>query len=386
MRGLFYFRTHVNDLQNAGVIKKCRHLAAAFQAHGVEADTLFFNDEGLLLNENTAFRTPFFARKNTVGHLLLYYFWADTFLMRKRFLNNYDFLFIRHLPAHPLFLMFLKTIKRQNPALRVVIEFPTWPYDREIKGFKGRSMLLLDRMARRRLHRYADVALHIGEETAIWNIPALRFANGIHPDDCPPPAPGNTRPEGVLSFVFAGNISPWHGLDRLLNGLSDYQKVQGGLKTVLTIIGQGTEKQRLINIVSEKGMADCIHFLPPVGQSELQEWYRRSDVAIGSLGLHRIGLQSGTPLKHREYCAAGLPFLYAGADPDFDGFEGAFRVPADDTPIDIPALVGFFEGLKRRNARYPHALYEYAVQNLSWKNKIGPVVQLLKTGSIERQE
>lgn len=53
--------------------------------------------------------------------------------------------------------------------------------------------------------------------------------------------------------------------------------------------------------------------------SDLENMYRRMDVAIGSLACHRKGLQEACPLKCREYSANGLPIVAGYHDTDLSG-------------------------------------------------------------------
>ena len=44
---------------------------------------------------------------------------------------------------------------------------------------------------------------------------------------------------------------------------------------------------------------------------ELKDFVNRADIGIASLGMHRLGLNVASTLKVKEYCAYGLPFIYA---------------------------------------------------------------------------
>ena len=54
-----------------------------------------------------------------------------------------------------------------------------------------------------------------------------------------------------------------------------------------------------------------------LNKSQFQAVMQQSDIAIGTLGLHRIGLSQMAPLKLREYLAYGLPSIIAYQDTDF---------------------------------------------------------------------
>lgn len=99
------------------------------------------------------------------------------------------------------------------------------------------------------------------------------------------------------------------------------------------------------------GLEDRVFFLGPLFGSGLEEAFEGCDLAISSLGFHRIGLIEGSPLKTREYAARGLPVV--GSYTDTGILEGSkfpfFKVAADDDPID---LEGAFEFAVRNRDRF----------------------------------
>jgi hypothetical protein len=53
--------------------------------------------------------------------------------------------------------------------------------------------------------------------------------------------------------------------------------------------------------------------------SQLAELYQSMDIGLGTLALHRKGMNEACPLKCREYAAFGLPFIIGYKDNDFSG-------------------------------------------------------------------
>ena len=380
MRGLFYYRTHLDDPQNAGVVKKCRNVATAFQLYDCQADTIFFSERGLLLNEHPWARWPVRTPKGSIGHIFLFFVFADFQLLRKLHFADYQFILIRHMPTHPGFIFFLQLLKRKYPQLEIILDFPTWPYDRELgRGLQGRFLLWLDRLCRQRLQRYVNRALHIGPESDIWGMSTLQVSNGIQPEDFPLKKSADHK--SSLMLVFAGSIAPWHGLDRVLLGLAKYYvgKKKPATKVSLTIIGQGDASETLRRMAEQYGVEAYVHFAGLQNAQQIKEYYQKADIAVGSLALHRIGLTQGTPLKHREYCAAGLPFVFAGIDADFGpDFLYAWQVPADDSPLDITALQHFFQKIANEQ-HFREQMQAFARSKLSWKVKISPIIAYLRS-------
>jgi hypothetical protein len=109
----------------------------------------------------------------------------------------------------------------------------------------------------------------------------------------------------------------------------------------------------------------------------LDELFDRSDIAIASLGMHRIGLESASSLKTREYCARGIPFLFAGRDISFgDDFPFALRVPTGDDPIDFGRVLSEHANVLARVANPAAEMRAYAAAHLSWKTRLNEIMRV----------
>ncbi|OZI72182.1 glycosyltransferase [Bordetella genomosp. 12] len=112
--------------------------------------------------------------------------------------------------------------------------------------------------------------------------------------------PHNTRAQLLL---VGSPGQPWHGVDKVqrLAGLMpecDFHVVVPGLH------GPGTEN---------------LQFHGGLYGADLAQRYAQTDVAIGTLALHRKGMQQAAPLKTREYLAHGIPVMAGYADADLQG-------------------------------------------------------------------
>ncbi|HOY06133.1 MAG TPA: glycosyltransferase [Saprospiraceae bacterium] len=380
MKGLFYFRTHRNDPANQGVVGKCEAYVQAFTAQGIDADVIWYDEEGLVFNDRKIVVSFPGNRKKSVGHFLTFYRNGDRRLAHTLNFREYDFIVIRHMPTHRAFLKLLEKAKKTNPRIRIIIELPTWPYDAEMKGPIGSFMLTVDRLYRARLREFTDRFLHYGPEEGIWGVPAIFVQNGISVGRIPPPVA--LRPEpGLLRMTFIGSMGYWHGLDRLLEGMRIFlDKKNAGTQPAihLKILGNGAESEEIRALVARLGLQHHVTLIPPKNGKEFDALMAQTDLGIGTLATHRIGLALNSALKHRTYCAYGLPFLFAGEDADFPAnFPFSLRIPGDESPVQMEELIGFVEDLHRQ---YPDAapqIRAYAEAQLDWTNKIKPVLEYL---------
>ncbi|MEI6409362.1 MAG: hypothetical protein WCR52_08270 [Bacteroidota bacterium] len=379
MRGLFYFRTHRNDPANQGVVQKCEAYTRAFQANQIEADVLWYSDKGLIFNDKPLGSSLFNSPKKSLGHLALFYGLGDFQITKTIDFKQYDFFFIRHMPTHPAFLFLLRKAKRINPNLKIILELPTWPYDAEMKGLSGRFMLGIDRFFREKLQRYTDRFLHYGRETEIWGIPTIFVQNGIDVQRIPKPKP-KIWDRDRLQMLFIGNISYWHGLDRLLYGMYEFQQKLPENRVIinLKIVGNGAELEAIQALVLRLGLESCIQMVPPCSGAEFDAYMAQADVGIGALGNHRKRVRLSSALKHRSYCAYGMPFVFGGEDADFPtAYPFCLRLASDETAVSIDSILQFMEQIYQQYSVVNQKIRAYAEDQLDWKIKIKPVLEYL---------
>jgi glycosyltransferase involved in cell wall biosynthesis len=240
--------------------------------------------------------------------------------------------------------------------------------------------LLLDDLGRARLKEHVDAIVTFFGQSEIFGIPCIKSANGIDVDQIPV-APGRPLAGPSISIIIAANLSRWHGVDRLLRGLADYIDREAPWRVTFDIAGDGPAAQELRELCRELGIEDYVSFRGMRIGEDLDALFAKSDLAISSLGMHRLGLRRSSSLKAREYCARGVPFLLASDDPDFpEGIPFVHRVPADESSIDVAAMVAFVEELHARCPDYASEMRAYAETRLTWKAKFTPVVHYLRTG------
>jgi hypothetical protein len=120
-------------------------------------------------------------------------------------------------------------------------------------------------------------------------------------------------------------------------------------------------------------LSKFVIFHGPKHGEELDSLLDKAHAAIGSLGSHRKGLCAAAPIKTREYCARGIPFVISYDDVDFpDDFPYMLKVPADESPVDIEQILQFYDRIKEKE--FVKEMREYAEKNLSWEVKLKPVI------------
>ncbi len=278
--------------------------------------------------------------------------------------REFDFLYIRYALSDPCFVWFLYRIRRRYPRVTVLVEIPTFPYDGEYRfGLIKRILLLLDRLTRRLLPNFIDRIVTFSSHRSIWRVPTVRISNGIDFARIRPlsRAVGRaTNDTVVLSSVSSVNF--WHGIDRLIQGIAKYRRSEPPVNVVLNVIGDGAEIKKLKRLVSDLNVGGSVVFSGALFDSDLEKVMAATDIAVGSLAVHRKGMSEVRSLKNREYLARGLPVVFSEHDPDLpESLDFVYRAPPDESDINVGALVSWYCGLRVHSS----TIVAYA-QQFSW--------------------
>lgn len=151
------------------------------------------------------------------------------------------------------------------------------------------------------------------------------------------PPPAHARPR--LAFIGSPG-APWHGIDKILALASRCPDWD------FDVIG--------LDGATSDGAAPNVAFHGPLERAAYEPVLARADVGIGSLALHRKGMDEASPLKVREYLAFGLPVIIGYRDTDFpDGAEFVLELPnaPDNVSRGVERIRAFVE--RSRGRRVP---------------------------------
>ncbi len=285
--------------------------------------------------------------------------------------HQFDLIYIRYPFSSPYFIHWLSRLRKGNPLCKIVIEVPTYPYHKEFKGF-GNIGLIMDRWYRRFIKKYVYRIVLIGQKDELWGIKTIKITNGIN--SIRKAGIEYERKEGEVRLLAVGNWKNWHGLDRLIRSMGQYYLKQPFVLITLNVIGGGSMVESYKQQVKELNLEKFVIFHGEVQHSELDVFFHSADIGIGTLGNHRIGLTEHSPLKHREYCSFGLPFILSAYDMDFHHDLDFIQYhPSDDSPISCDLLLDFYN----KTAKVNSEIQNYAMQNLSWVKRMDEVINSL---------
>lgn len=365
MKMMMYTNLNIEDKRFIGVIKKINGQMKGFESYGIKSDIIYAQNYYLAcdVNNNLEFSIPS-CTKDKYNRII-------DVINR----NKYDLLYIRYPLSDFYFIEFLEKLKETNKQIKIILEFPTFPYDAELE--RDSNKLFIDKYFREYLYKYIDLAVSYHTSNAIFRIPTIKIKNGIDIKSIPL-AKSLENEEQVLNMIAVANISKWHGYDRIIYGLHEYYSTYQTMKVHFHIVGIGDELNTLINLVNKLNLNGYVHFYGAQTGEALNRLYDNNQIAIASLGLHRIGIHEGDTLKAREYCARGIPFVIGYNDSDFkENFKYILRTESNEDFIDINKILDFYNGVyKDKNIR--DNMRVYAEKNLTWKSKLELIINKIR--------
>lgn len=182
-----------------------------------------------------------------------------------------------------------------------------------------------------------------------------------------------------INFLAIGSIADWHGYDRLLLGVQSYYQRENVPNTNITIdfIGDGPALDSLKALTKNCNLSEHVKFHGQLTGEQLTKHLKSAHLGIGTLGLHRKGLSLASPLKNREYCAFGLPFICSHKDIDFVDQPFVFNIPPDESAVNIQLILENLTDLKKTGLDKKH-IHSFGLNNIDfqakWKNILSKIV------------
>lgn len=185
-----------------------------------------------------------------------------------------------------------------------------------------------------------------------------------------------------LRLLCVANFSRWHGIDKLIKGLSLYK---GDVQIELNLVGEGEELERLKELTKYYRLEHAVKFHGYLSGKMLDDLFDKCHIAVGTLGIHRKGLRMTSELKIREYAARGIPFITCSQDPDFPGdFPYMMKLPADEAAINLDTVVIFAKGVYN-DPTHHIKMREFSIENLDWSVKMRQLKDFCELISVGKQ-
>lgn len=278
--------------------------------------------------------------------------------------------YIRYNLSDMYFLQLLEFLKTHQ--IRTVLEIPTYPYDKElIHGHRKNE----DACFRKRLYKYIDIVATYSYDSEIFGIPCICLENGININSIP--ISSRKKEDCTINLIAVSSMAPWHGYERILAGMYQYYKEKGVYKFYLRFIGEGQEEGYYKGLTNKYGLQPFVEFCGKVTGKNLDKKFDLSDIAVGSLGMYKIGVSDGSPIKGAEYCARGIPFIIGYNDMRFgEKTEFVMSLPNSDEAVSMNEVIAFYERITTQR-QYRESIRSYAENYLSWERIMEPIIDYL---------
>lgn len=279
--------------------------------------------------------------------------------------NRIELLYIRS--AHNSNPFITRMVKKLHlSGVKIVMEIPTYPYEGQFKGatLKNHLRLYLDILCRKSMAKYIDKIITFANVPLIFGVPTISISNGIDFNEIPLK---KEIPSQTLNLLAVAELHFWHGYDRVIEGMRSYCATD--IKLHIVGANNTPEGIKLKALAEKYNLTDRVIFHGALSGEALNKAFDNADFGIASLGRHRSGITQIKTLKNREYAARGLNFVYSEEDEDFDLMPYVMRAPADESPLDIAALVAFHNSQTMK----PMEIRD-SIKNLSWEVQMQKVI------------
>lgn len=330
---LFYTYWKFDDAETNGITKKIISQKKVFENYGYRVDLAYLLNGNFYLDINgerklIQKKPPFWTKLQ-----------AESKLKKYVKSEGYDYAYFRYNCSDMALMSLLKCLKKHG--IKSFIEIPTVEYDNELSGsFLGRFMITVDKMHRNNLKKYVDKIIVFQDYEEVYGIKTIRTCNGLDIDSVPLKSCNNQGDS--INLICVAQYQMWHSLERILLGMAEYYK-NPGIIINLNVVGTGPALDEYKKIVEENGLGDHVKFFGRKSGEELNQIFNDSDIAVETLGGHKINMKTSSTMKSREYLARGIPYiseLYTDVVPE--GWEHLIKIPYDDSPVDMKLVVDYY--------------------------------------------
>ncbi|MEG1314062.1 MAG: glycosyltransferase [Bacilli bacterium] len=297
-------------------------------------------------------------------------------------LDGYNVYYIRFLGSDYPFLRFIKLLRKNNLNSKIILEFPDIDYMSHFEmNIRNIPFYLKDKFFSKKVHKYIDRTVVMGNVESYHNIPCINIYNGI---DVKSVKMRRVKKDvkSCIHFGIVASIQPVHGIDIFINSIQSYYKSGGKRNLVFDIVGGGTEEKKLIKLVNLLGLNKRVVFHGFKFDEELESLYDVIDIGICELAPERRNYSLSSSLKSREYLAKGLPII-ASVDIDIFNdkpFDYFLKLNSNNSLIDIRKCIDFYDSIYVNNEeaiKVATDIRKFAIDNIDMSEVIKPILNYI---------
>ncbi|MCD4958119.1 hypothetical protein MOW07_06285 [Enterococcus hirae] len=355
-----------------GVEKKIQSQIAAFEKKNIKMDILYENYKDYPFSRLLKY-VPIFSKQLNISDI--------------EKLGKYDFIYMRKPIIDFNLIILLKRIKKLSPTTTCIMEIPTYPYDKEFQvKFTQRYLGMKDKFWRQYLNKSLDYIVTYSNDAKIFDIPTIRVSNAADYENIKQKT-SKFNTNNSITMTAIANFQSFHGYDRLIKGIAQYYSEGGDWAIRLNLIGNGntTVLNSYKSMISNSNLEGIIKVLPGMDSRELDTVFDTTDLAVDTLARFRSGVYYNSTLKGKEYLARGIPII-SGVETELDNFENYeyyFRVPADESSINISDILDFYTKVilqsNKTDKEVIQFIREFGKKNFNFDKMLEPVINKIKS-------
>lgn len=368
---IFLYMNFFKDDESIGITKKIRAQIKTLRRMGLKVIYTSYVEDGAVIvdnEENIIYQKKYLCKSEK------YKRYNRRFLLIKtviEYLNStnevFDLAYLRWHTFDKLYFRMLDSL--QNKGAINIIEAHAWTPDRKGESLIAKYQIAMDNKYSKYARKYVSLIAGMSEYDNIWGISTVKIDNAVDLQSIK--SRKWNKDDNKLRIISVSNEYPYHGYDRLLKGIRNYFDKGGIRKIEIHFVGVFMEETK--KLCHKLGLDDCVWFHGKVFGEELDELYDKSDLGIGALAHHRVGMFSGSSLKTKEYFAKGLPFIYGWKEPAFDeNYPYALKIRLCEEPIDVEQVIQFYDSIKNDKEMITN-MREFAKKNYSWENEFNKI-------------
>lgn len=277
-----------------------------------------------------------------------------------------DLIYVRHMIPNFRLISVLKNAK--NQGVKIFYEIPTYPYFGEQfkasrKKYRAVVKIGLDLIFWPLIYHYIDKLVIIRSNSKSHHFKKMiEITNGVKTEDIKSKDYSGVNYKKVFSMVTVGTLYPYHGYDRVLEGLAACNERVEGVTVEFHIVGSSQTIDEL-HAMADKLKLHHVIFHGTKTTEELNCMYDSFDVGLGCLALHRRNADIDTTLKVIEYLCRGVPVVTSGQTPLKHFNNCTIKVIDNDYPLSIEDI---FSKYNKISLEVKKSISELAKSKFSW--------------------
>lgn len=357
MDKLLYVSFENSENRASGVNKKIAGQMAAFKEKGFSVDLIAVHADDIAYFKDG--EAPSIQKSTLLPRITLCSWVAKQ-------AENYKVAYIRFQFFCPFVLKMVKALHRNGVI--TIMEIPTYPYENELvaQGLKGIPKRLIDSTYGPYCASYIDAFASPLYGGKILGKQAIEIYNGINAENISPRKP---RQEDTISLLAVAMMAPWHGYDRIIEGMHNYYENGGKREIVLHLVGEGAATPEYQKLIDKYSLGEHVVQHGRKFGEELEAMYDIADIGVGALSSSLKQVYKTNTLKVLEYMAKGLPVICEEGEVGIPK-DSKYRlsIAADQTPVDIEAVVQFYDSIYKGKDQIDTVINEirsYCIENCS---------------------